>query len=382
MNAFQRPSRRGPFVAACTGLVAVAAIIQPPAVAAETRGDSESIVKQSATWEVPDVTYERSAVAPQRTPADVLACGCEDSAAACAEDTCCNGSACHCGCGSAHCGCGDLLGIRGFLDRCDLIQPTSACFGDFISPMTNPVYFEDPRTLTEARIIFLNHKVPLAAGGGDVQLYAMHIRAALTDRLSFIATKDGYIDSQNALIDDGWADVSAGLKYNLYCDPCMQRIVSAGAVYDLPVGSPDALQGNGNGTFNLFLSGGAELFRNSHWVSGTGVVLPADDTDESTLFYWSNHFDYYLGHCLYALTEFNWYNYLESGAGGIPGVEGGDLFNFGSTGVTGNDIVTGAFGMKYRPSYKTEIGVAWEVPLTERRDVLENRLTFDWILRY
>lgn len=379
MDAFQRPSRRGQFVAAWTGLVAVAVLVHTPAQAAGTHGASESIVKQSATWDVPDVSYE-SSVVMDRAPAGVLACGCDDSVATCADDTCCCDGACHCG--SAHCGCGGVLGIRGFLDRCDLIQPTSSCYGNFISPMTNPVYFEDPRTLTEARIIFLNHKVPLAAGGGDVQLYAMQVRAALTDRLSFIATKDGYIVSQNALIDDGWADVSAGLKYNLYCDPCAQRILSAGAVYDLPVGTPDALQGNGNGTFNLFLSGGAELFCNSHWVSGTGVVLPADDTDESTLFFWSNHFDYYLGRCLYAVTEVNWYNYLESGAGGIAGVEGGDLFNFGSTGVTGNDIVTGAFGLKYRPSYRTEVGVAWEVPLTERRDVLENRITFDWILRY
>ncbi len=65
---------------------------------------------------------------------------------------------------------------------------------------------------------------------------------------------------------------------------------------------------------------------------------------------------------------------------GLP--EGGDLFNFGSTGVAGNDIVTGAFGMKYKPCKNTEVGVAWEAPLTDRRDVLDNRLTFDFILRY
>ena len=45
--------------------------------------------------------------------------------------------------------------------------------------MTNPVFFEDPRTLTEARMIFFQHKVPAAAGGGDVQLYAVQLRAAL-----------------------------------------------------------------------------------------------------------------------------------------------------------------------------------------------------------
>ena len=45
-------------------------------------------------------------------------------------------------------------------------------------------------------------------------------------------------------------------------------------------------------------------------------------------------------------------------------------------------IVTGAFGAKYKPNRHVEIGVAWELPLTERRDILENRLTVDAILRY
>ena len=65
-----------------------------------------------------------------------------------------------------------------------------------------------------------------------------------------------------------------------------------------------------------------------------------------------------------------------------PGVEGGDLFNFGSTGVAGNDIVTGAFGAKYKPNRHVEVGVAWELRLPERRDILENRITVDAILRY
>ena len=50
--------------------------------------------------------------------------------------------------------------------------------------MTNLVSFEDPRTFTEARAILVNQNVPTAAGGGDVQLLAMHLRAALTDRLT------------------------------------------------------------------------------------------------------------------------------------------------------------------------------------------------------
>ncbi len=263
-----------------------------------------------------------------------------------------------------------------------LIQPSDHCYDDFISPISNPVFFEDPRNLTEARLIFLNHKVPLAAGGGDVQLYALQIRAALTDRLSLIATKDGYIVSDNPVVGDGWADISAGLKYLLYSDPASQTLASGGVVYEIPIGSHNAQQDNGDGTFDLFLTGGSQICCYGHWIGAGGLVLPTDDDANSTWCYVSNHFDYEFHPGWYALMEYNWYHWLESGSNGIPGIEGGDLFNFGSTGVAGNNIVTGAFGAKYKPSANMEVGLAWEVPLTERRDVFENRLAFDWILRY
>ena len=133
---------------------------------------------------------------------------------------------------------------------------------------------------------------------------------------------------------------------------------------------------------HLFASSAARLGC-WNWISGGGILLPADGDDESTVKYWSNHFDHRIGNTnLYGGAEVNWYHYLGAGAGGIAGVEGGDLINLGSTGVAGNDIVTGAFGVKYKPNGNTEIGIAWEAPLTDRRDVLEDRLTVDWIIRY
>jgi hypothetical protein len=262
-----------------------------------------------------------------------------------------------------------------------IIAPSDACFGDFISPMTNPVNFEDPRTLTEARFIFLNHRIPAAVGGDGLQLFALQVRAALNDRLSIIATKDGYIVSQNPVVGDGWADVAAGLKLNLYSDPCAGQLLSTGATYEMPVGSPDAFQGNGDGEFHMFLTAGTRIEK-WHWIGGTGIRLPAN-SDESSMMYWSNHLDRQLGDSsLYALFEFNWYHWIGSGNAGLPGVEGLDVINLGSTGVAGNNISTGAFGFKYSPSSTMEVGVAWEVPFTERRDIIDNRLTVDWIVRY
>jgi hypothetical protein len=263
-----------------------------------------------------------------------------------------------------------------------LIAPSDTCFREFISPMTNPVFFEDPRTLTEARIIYLRHNVPLAAAGGDVNLLAVQLRAALTERLSIIANKSGFATSTNPLIEDGWADVAAGLKYNLFADSEPQRLLSAGLTFELPVGSTHTLQGNGDGLLHLFLTGGVEM-AGFHWLSAAGFALPVDASAESQWCYWSNHFDRRLG-CsdLYFLAEFNWYHWLRSGNAFPLPIEGGDLFNLGSVDVAGNNIVTGAFGLKYKPTEGTEVGIAWELPLTERGDVLDNRLTVDWILRY
>lgn len=289
------------------------------------------------------------------------ACGCEGA---------CNSGCCDSGCG------GGLLGYGCFTG-------SDHCFDDFISPMTNPVFFEDPRTLTEIRFLFIDHKLPSSLGG-DVQLVAAQVRLALSERLSLIATKDGYIFSHGAPHKDGWADINLGLKYNLLRDPCCRRIVSAGLVYELPVGSTQALQGNGDGEFNIFLSAAAEYGYGWHYMTTTGFRLPMNRSEESSVWYWSNHLDHRIG-CtnFYGFIEANWFHWMGSGdQTALAGIEGVDLYNFGSTGVAGNDIVTGAIGLKYKPHGNSEIGVAYETHLTDRRDVFENRAQLDWIFRF
>ena len=267
-----------------------------------------------------------------------------------------------------------------------VLHPSEPCFDRFISPMTNPFNFEDPRTLTEARVIFANHRTPSLAGtpSADVQLFAVQLRAALSERLSIIATKDGYITSNSAFIDDGWADVNVGMKYNLYRDVERQRLLSGGLTFELPVGSTRAQQGNGSGEFHLFLTGMTEIIGGGHWISAAGLRIPTDQKDENEMWYWSNHFDIeiYQDTGVYAFSEFNWYQWTGSGTRFALPIEGGDLFNFGAPGIAGNSIVTGAFGLKYKPNRNLETGVAWELPLTDRRGVLDNRLTLDCIFRY
>ncbi len=289
---------------------------------------------------------------------------------------CCDGAGSS-GCDSFGCGCDS--GLLGY----GLIKSSDHAFDDFISPMTNPVFFEDPRTLTEARFIFLNHQLPTALGSNSVQAYAMQVRVALTKRLSLIATKDGFVYTQSPVLDSGFLDVAAGLKYNLYRDAQRGRLLSVGGTFEVPTGSKRSLQGNGNGEFHFFTTAGTRLGSRAHLLVASGIREPADKSLENGMVYFSGHLDRQIGNRpLYAFTELNWYNYTSSGTAFPLPIEGGDIFNLGSPGITGNDLVTNAVGLKAKPRQNMEAGVAWEYPLTARQGLMDNRLTADFIVRY
>lgn len=263
-------------------------------------------------------------------------------------------------------------------------------FCEFISPQSNPLFFEDPRTLSEIRFHFVNQWIPgsnVLLQGGEARMVAAQVRVALTERLSIIANKDGYLwvepDNQLLPSQDGWADVAAGLKYNLIRDPEAKRILSAGFTFEFDNGSHKVFQGFGDGEFHPFVSGGIEFFERAHFLSGTGFRLPTDTVDRSQMWYWSNHLDYRLTDKLYSVVELNWFHWLQSGQR-LPGInfEGGDVFNLGSGDVAGNDIVTLALGGRFNIIDNTEFGVAYEIPITQRKDLLQSRLYVDFIVRF
>ncbi len=319
-------------------------------------------------------------IAPTVTQAS-CSLGCDDSnVSSCDDGSFCDPTDCDSYCDSSGC---DSMGCDQGLLGYGLIKRSDYCFNDFVSPMTNPVFFEDPRTLSEVRFIFLNHELPAALGGNSVQVYAMQVRAALTKRLSLIATKDGLIYTQSPVLESGFADISAGLKYNLYRDPQAGRLLSVGMTFEVPSGSKKSLQGNGNGEFNFFVTGGTRIGDKAHWISASGLREPADTSLENRLWYWSNHLDRQIGdRPIYAFTELNWYHYSSNATAFPLPVEGGDLFNLGSPGISGNDLVTNAIGLKARPRNNMEAGVAWEYPISKLEGLMDNRLTLDLIVRY
>lgn len=314
--------------------------------------------------------------------------GCSDAGCNnCGVDEC--GESC---CGLFGCGGISLLASPG-CPSSGLIQPSDHCFDDFVSPMINFVFFEDPRNLTELRPIFVNHWVPGSIGagvpaGGTVQLYAMQFRAALTDRLSLIAVKDGYIVDKtngtlNTLLGDGWGAVTAGLKYNLLRDTDSGTLASAGFTYEIPMGSQKALQDVGDGEFHFFVTGGQRLLDgDAHLLSSVGYRMPVDNSLQNTAIHWSNHLDYKVTDTVYLFTEAAWWHWTDDAGAGLPGIAGQDLFNLTSANVDGRNLVTQSIGAKLKPNANTEIGMAWEFPVTGYQDIIEGRLMVDLILRY
>ena len=83
------------------------------------------------------------------------------------------------------------------------------------------------------------------------------------------------------------------------------------------------------------------------------------------------------------LAELNWYHYTSAGNHGLPQAlgEGDGLINFGTSGVSGNNVVTAAAGFKAQLNCHIDVGAAWETPLG-RKDLLGQRLLVQLILRY
>jgi hypothetical protein len=305
--------------------------------------------------------------------ADSSACSCDDSPI---------GNSC----GGCNCPCEAFDCCDCFNDRQRILGmlPSDHCFDGFISPLSNPFFFEDPRSLTEARGLFLDNSLPAAVQGGDVQVGAAQFRGRLTDRWSVIAPRLGYLQVNQAGGNPpaGFMSAPVGVKYNFIRDVEEQFLVSGGMTYFIP-GSQGAASSFGGGDFHIFLTAGKEIFDCGHWLSATGFRLPENDNFGTQLWYWSNQWDYELPGHLYPLVGVNWFHWMRN-SGNVIGapVAGLDLINLPVSGVDGTNVVTSVVGLKWKPSCHVELGAGFEFPLTDRTDILHNRAYADLIFRY
>lgn len=260
------------------------------------------------------------------------------------------------------------------------------------APVANPVFFEEPFIRSEVRPLFiyqnLGKTLPVAGAyvpvGGSVQVYAMEIRWAVTERLAIIATKDGYVDFKpNATLarDSGWADISLGLKYAVIDDRDNQFILTPGVELELPTGNQGVFQGNGSGEWDVFLAA-AKGWGDFSLMGNVGARLPMNLAQETTQLHYSAQLAHHTHKYFVPFVAANAFTVLNTGNQLPLGVEGFDLINFGSSGAAGSTQATIAAGFRSKLTDRVQLGFAYERSLTNPRGVLDDRFTVDFVLRF
>jgi hypothetical protein len=269
-----------------------------------------------------------------------------------------------------------------------------------ISPVANPIYFEDPRVTSEVRPVYMYHWLPdtfdFRGGsvplGGQVQVMALQLRYALTDRLGLIASKDGYIQfqPQHTLGHAyGWADLAAGLKYVLVDDQDNQAIVTPGFTLTIPTGSTEVYQGHGSGSWDAFVSA-EKGFDRFHATANTGFIIPNNFAEQTAQLHYSLQLDYYTCQYFIPFGVLNGYTILSNGhsqgdqsLSAVPlNTEGYDLINFGSADASGTTQMTLGGGARSRLLKNVDLGFAYEVGVVNPKGIFESRVTADVVWRF
>ena len=260
-------------------------------------------------------------------------------------------------------------------------------FEHFHEPIGQPIYFETPFNDTGLRALYLKHDLASgsALGGGDVKIYALQARVALSERWQFIATKDGYSQLSTGLLgeDEGWNDIAAGLKYVLHADREKDYVVSSGIRYMAEHGHRGILQG-GTSECSPFVSLG-KGYDNLHLLSNLTLRVPSDSNKGNVVGHWDVHVDYSVNpndDAVFApVVEVHGVHYLDDGATALP-IGGLDYANLG-TQPKENFVMWAGIGARLEINKQFEFGVVYEFAVTDRNDdIMDKRLTVDFIARW
>jgi hypothetical protein len=260
-------------------------------------------------------------------------------------------------------------------------------FERFHEPLGQPLYFESPCNDTGVRALYLRHNFANGSllQGGNVTVYAVQARLALTERLQLIATEDGYSELDSGLLgeSEGWNDLAAGLKYVAYADREEQALVSVGARYMAENGSNRVLQG-GVDEVSPFVSFG-KGFDGMHLVGNATLRVPLDGDEGNTVGHWDLHLDWDVNPTSQAvfapLVEVHGVHYLSDGDSTLP-IGGLDYTNLGSQ--PAEDFVAWAgVGARLEIIQRFELGMCYEFALTDRDDdIMDTRITVDFFARW
>jgi hypothetical protein len=266
---------------------------------------------------------------------------------------------------------------------------------NFISPITNPFFAEDPRRLTEIRPIFIYQTIPNSQylfRGGNIQFFGLQGRLSLTERFSVVLHKLGGIvinPGGDSTLDNstGLSEIWLGPKFTFYKNCESGTVAAAGAIFQIPVGPGSTFQDTGNFGIAPYVTVAQKFYRTSF---GQFTVLDTlgynfgTNNARSDFVYNTLHLNYDVANLgrIFPLVELNFFHYTSNGnaRAGLD-FEGRDLANIGAS-VSGRTFLSFAAGARFKISQPVEIGFAGEFPLNGTRDLLDFRFVVDLIWRF
>ena len=292
--------------------------------------------------------------------------------------------------------------------RCD----RSGRWDGFHKPIVQPFLFEDPFITTGISTYFIYHEFPRTSIFQEGHLYtvAVQARLAITDRLAFIATKDGIVWNRPEtqlggvnILDNttGFFNISGGFKYALFQDKEKRYIVTPAIRVEVPTGSHDTFQGRGSGLFIPSVAGAFGIDRFTAQAD-IGAQISMGDRQSDSLFM---HFygAYELFEQLVPFLQISGIAWLDGGDGelqvrlkgggrvdlqtataltGVGSFEGADVFNLGSKGVAGKSQWTISAGLHIPIGKHLTLSAAYERPFTNHKGVTKQRMTSNITLEF
>lgn len=273
------------------------------------------------------------------------------------------------------------IGVEGFLNGL-------RGFEHFYNPVGQPIYFETPFNETGLRPLFLHHKFPGRSqiDGGNANIFAVQARLAITERLGFIATKDGRTWLRAGLLpdDNGWNDIAIGLKYVAIADRENDFVLTPGFRWQWENGSHGVLQGF-HQEYSPFVSV-AKGFDRFHIIGNVTYRIP-DTNHGNEVLHWDAHFDYEIAPKslpgVAPLIEIHSVHYLTDGKELPVSIGGLDYTNLGSMHVAGENVIWLDAGAraKFSPNFSMGIVYGWSITHAET-DIFDQRLTLDFELKW
>ncbi len=266
------------------------------------------------------------------------------------------------------------------------------CEDSMVSPVSNPFFFTDPRSLTEIEPLFIFQTSSRNAEGGNAEFYGIQGSLAISEHFSLVLNKLGFISlNPSAPIDGfdkgtGFADVYLGPKWTFWRDESVGA-AAAGLTLELPVGSHSQFQDTGTLGLDPYLSYGQTFgvssFGSFDFIGEAGYSFSVDD-QRAQFFHMSAHLDYNVlrNNHWYPLLETNYFYLTKRGDSNDFNFEGYDLVNFGSREPVNRSLWTIAPGVRYKFNECANIGTALEFPLTGGHGFESFRWTLDVIFKY